>query len=195
LNCRLEGFGGRSGSDQRSRTLIESGALYPLLTYDQALPLFGIGFAFGLAPMRLAILTILFFVAGLALGLSLEDRLLDFFTDSGWLSALSLLGPLSCVIVGIALISSGSLRAWILAPAAVAFGTAFGFAVGLNDTSIDDWGYATGATITGLWLASLSMMLARRFEGAWIQIAARILGSWLMAIGVMLGGVQLVPTP
>ena len=44
-------------------------------------------------------------------------------------------------------------------------------------------------------MAIATLLSWRAFEGPWLVVASRILGSWLIAIGAMLLAAQLIPRP
>jgi hypothetical protein len=87
------------------------------------------------------------------------------------------------------------LRFLLLPPTAIVSGATLGLVVNLNDPSVEQWYYSAGAVLAGLWLVFPPLITWRHFERPWLVVPSRIFGSWLIAIGVMLAGVQLIPRP
>jgi len=172
---------------------IEAGVAYAIVTYDLVLPLVGLGVA--LAPMTRwqTILVAILFVGGIPLGILSEHRLLS---ATGLPPSLAryfiYLGPLCCVVAGITLAAAGSLRLWIMPTATLFTGAALGFLVALHDPTVGNPRFACGAATAGLWLIAAAPALLRRFGGSWLKIGGRILASWLVAIGLLLGGSKFV---
>jgi hypothetical protein len=71
-------------------------------------------------------------------------------------------------------------------------GAALGFLAALHDPTVGDSQFVGGAAAAGLWLIAIPPALLRRFDGPWLKIGSRILASWLVAIGLLLGGSKLV---
>ncbi len=173
-----------------------SGLLYPVLRYDGALMLAGLGFALAQTRGRGLILNGAIFAAGLPLG----------GLAGGWIAAalaaggdiiryVLLIVPGCCVITGAALVAPRGGREWILPVAALATGMALGLVINFDDAMAEEWLFAGGAVLAGTWIVVTALLLWRRFERQWFPIAGRILGAWLMAIGLMLGAFHLIPPP
>jgi hypothetical protein len=176
-----------------ARGPIESGAAYMLVTYDLVLALVGLGV--GLTPMTRwqTILAALLLAAGVPLGVLGEHRLLaEADLPASLARSFAYVGPLCCVVAGLTLAPAGRLRRWIM-PAATAFcGTALGFLVALHDPTVGDPRFAGGAAAVGLWLIATPPAILHRLDGPWLKVGGRILASWLVAIGLLLGGSKLV---
>jgi hypothetical protein len=179
------------------RGLAEAGAVSVLLAAGRALPLVGVGLALGLSPRRPTAIGGLLLLLGYSVAIVEKERLLDALVSVPGSSArLFLVQPAACVVAGMALILPRRLRPWALPPLAAVFGGLIGFAIKLNDPGPRDLGFASGATVAVLWLVMVAGLLARRLDGRWLQILAPIAGSWLIAIGLLLGGASLVqPAP
>jgi hypothetical protein len=72
-------------------------------------------------------------------------------------------------------------------------GIAFGLGVSLNDPTLAGSGFAAGAMLCGLWLIAAPRLVIGSGEPRWLEIASRIFASWLIAIGLMLGALQVLP--
>src|SRR5206468_7950249 len=102
------------------------------------------------------------------------------------------LGPLCCVIAGIMLATARRLRLWIMPAATALCGAALGFLAALHDPTLGDPRFAGGAAAAGLWLGAAAPAFLRLFDLSWLRIGGRILASWLIAIGLLLGGSKFV---
>jgi hypothetical protein len=178
-----------------SRSLWEDGALFFALGYDRCLPVLGFGCALAQAKPRWAAPSVVLLVLGLAWGLSSEDWLVSLAGNSAerWTLLLLITGPLSCLIAGITLVAPDRLRDAGLVPAALLLGAILGVAVKLNDPGLEDVRFASAAVVAALWLAAAVFLTWRLLERPWFRIAGRIFASWLIAIGLMLGGAMLAP--
>lgn len=175
------------------RGLIEAGAAYAIVTYDLVLPLAGLGVALATVRWWPAILFAVILVGGVPVGILGEHRLL---AATGLPTEMAryfiYLGPLCCAVAGLALASPRALRLWITPAAALLCGAALGFQTALHDPSVGDPRFAGGATAAGLWLIAAPPAILRRFDTSWLRIGGRILASWLVAIGLLLGGSKFV---
>ena len=176
--------------------MLERGALAVLLSFAQALPLLGLGAALGLLRPSQAALAAMLGVLGLWLGFEYRDQLINaLISGAATRARLALPGPLSCLAIGLALAAPGWLRSWLLPPAAVVAGAMLAIAIKLVDPSFHDPNFLRGALAASLWLVAAVTLSVHVFRRPWVAIAARILGSWLIAIGLMLGAAILVPRP
>lgn len=177
--------------------LWEDGALYVARTYEHSLPILGFGCVLPQVRLRWSATAIFLFVFGLGLGLAGETWLISATWDyqALWPLLDPAIGPLSCLVAGLSLVAPDRLRIWILLPAALILGATLGTAIQLNDPSLDDASFAVAAAVTALWLAVAIALTWHLFERPWFRIAGRIFASWLVAIGVILGGAMLAPRP
>jgi hypothetical protein len=76
---------------------------------------------------------------------------------------------------------------WIAPAVALLAGGAVGFTAALNDPTFGEGRFLTGAAAASLWLLLAPLAVAPRVPEAALRIASRILASWLVAIGLMLG--------
>ncbi|HTO84062.1 MAG TPA: hypothetical protein VMQ73_17615, partial [Methylomirabilota bacterium] len=110
--------------------------------------------------------------------------------DSTW--RLGFIGPLACVAAGLVL-APGPLLRVVLAPLAAAFcGAALGFLIAFHDPSLGDPRFAIGAAAAGLCVMAAPVVVLPWFGRGWLRIGGRILASWLIAIGLLLGGSKYV---
>jgi hypothetical protein len=175
------------------RTLIERGMIYTIMTYDLVLPLLGLGIAASQMRRWQAVLVAAVFAGGVPVGIEGEYRLLaEGRISIQYAGYFAFAGPLCCVMAAAALAFAGRARSWITPVAALLSGVALGFAIALHHPSVGDLRFPFGATAGGLWLISLAPAILRPFDRSWLRIGGRIFASWLVAIGLMLGGAKLV---
>jgi hypothetical protein len=178
------------------RSMLERGALGVLLSYPRALPLLGFGCALALARGWAAALGAGLALVGLWLGFEYRDLLINAaISGAATRVRLGLPGPISCLAVGVVLAAPQRLRAWLLPPVAVVVGAMLAVGIKLVDPSFHDPDFLRGALAASLWLVTAVGLTVHLVYARWLGIAVRILGSWLIAIGLMLGVSILVPRP
>ncbi len=172
-----------------------SGALFVVLAYHHVLPLLGLGCALALMAPRLAALAAILFVLGLGLGVFARELMVSY--DSAFLTALTrlllLTSSLSCLVTGLCLAIPPRVRNWLVPPAAVVLGATLATATQMNSPEPHAPGFAAGAAGAAFWLVATVFLMVRGLRRPWLPTAARILGSWLIAIGLLVGGTTLAP--
>jgi hypothetical protein len=179
------------GATQRGP--FEDGLLSAVLAYERALALFGFGFAVARQRPLTRVAIFLSLVAGIAAGIVSEGGLANSAFVADHLFVLKLPGPISAVMAGGGLALPLFLQKWTLPPLAAVLGFFVGLATGLASPAGDAIAFSTGAMTASLWVAFAPTLLCLPLHAPWARIFVRILGSWLIAIGVMLGGTQLIP--
>lgn len=96
-------------------------------------------------------------------------------------------------MAGLALAVPRRGRAAVVLPVATFLGFQLGVAVRLQGPGLDDGGFTGAAIIAALWLTVGITLTWRLMERPWLRVGGRILGSWLIAIGLMLSGAALAP--
>ena len=178
------------------RSMLERGALAVLLSYLVALPLLGLGCAMGLARRWEAAVAVGLAIVGLWLGFEYRDLLINaVISGAATRVRLGLPGPVSCFAVGVVLAAPPGLRSWLLPPAAVVVGAMLAVDVKLVDPSFHDPDFLRGALGASGWFVGAVGFTVHLVRARWLGIAVRILGSWLIAIGLMLVVSILVPRP
>jgi len=176
-----------------ARSLFGAGIAYTVATYDLVLPLIGLGIALARTAVWPALVVVAAFVAAVPLGFLVEHQVAAALTLGPDASdRLVFAGPLCCLVVGLALAPAGALRLWIMPVAAVLAGAMLGFLIAFHDPSLGNPRFAWGAAAAGLWLAVTPWALLQRVDRAWLRIGSRIFASWLVAIGLLLGGSKYV---
>ena len=178
------------------RSMLERGVLAVSLSYPHALPLLGLGCALALVRGREAALSAMLAAVGLWLGFEYRDLLINAAISGATTRVrLGLPGPISCLAVGVLLAAPARLRSWLLPPAAIVTGAMLAIGIKLVDPSFHDPNFLRGALVASLLLVAAVGLTVHLFYRHWLSIAVRILGSWLIAIGLMLAGSMLVPRP
>ncbi len=155
----------------------------------------GIGVALALVDLRYCLAAFVLFGSGITVGFLAEDRLLSALEKVPQaMNHHFLTGPISSVTVGFALVLPGPrLRSWMLLFAAAVTGSLLAVAIKVTDPNLDDTAIPLAGVVVGIWIVVAISLTARVFQRGWFSIPARIFGSWLIAIGVLYGGISLVP--
>lgn len=176
------------------RSLLEQGALAVALGYQRALPLMGVGCVLALSRFGAAAPGALAAILGVCLGLAARDWLVaTIFSGPATASRLALPGPISCLAAGLMLGAAERLRSWLLLPAAVVIGAMLAIGIEIVDPSFHDPNFLRGALAASIWLIAAAACAARLCDRPWLRIGIRIFGSWLIAIGLLLGAATLLP--
>jgi len=166
------------------------------LSPERVVPLAGLGVAIALARGRHIVVALVTFFLGVALGMLFRDRYLALMAGvPGATTHLFLTGPLSALAAGLLLIMPARLRPWVLPFVAVLIGAMLGVATTLTDPTLNDPAISLIAILIALWILAVIGLSGQAFWRAWFAIAARILGSWLVAIGLLLGGAVVATRP
>ncbi len=160
----------------------------------RVLPLIGLGAAFGLIGARAFVAALLLLAIGIAGGLFAEDWLLwvlDTVPRAG--THLFLTGPISYLAAGAALVFSARVRSYVTPATAAIFGAMLGLTIRLTDPSLHEPAFTWTPVLIAFWIVAAVSLPLRSFWRGWFPIFGRILGSWLLAIGLLYGGASLVP--
>ncbi len=174
----------------------ELGALFTFSVYDLVLAM--LGMAVGVAMMekrRQMALAIGIFLAVLLPMLLFFDGIFTLIREGGLDEILYLVAPVAVAASGISLWLPGKWRdrAVYCAAALVAF--SFSLFLGLDDFGVGIAAFATASVLSALWIILAPAFLLRCFKGAWLVIPARIVGSWLIVIAVIVTVSLYVPLP
>jgi hypothetical protein len=167
-----------------------------VMTPERMLPPLGLGLLFGLIGTRALIAAVVFFALGIAAGLLAEDRLL-WLLDTLPRAPMQMFytGPLAFLTLGGALIAGEKVRPWLAPPAALIAAAMLTLIVRMTDPSLREPAYTFTPLLIAAWLAATVALMSRAFGRRWLTIFARIFGSWLLAIGLLYGGVGLLEKP
>jgi len=164
------------------------------LTAERVAPLVGLGIALALLPRAVAVIGMAAFATGMAGGVVLREPLMALLIDvPGAPTHLFYAFAISCLVSGLTLLVPRGLRSWLAPVASLTTGAMAGLATKLTDPSLNDPAFVlTGAAI-GVWVVAVICLTVRAVRRPWFEIPARILGSWLIAIGLLFAGAGLLP--
>jgi hypothetical protein len=164
------------------------------LMLERLLPLIGLGVALAIVSARAFIAALLLFLVGICFGFVAQHGLLSI-TATIPQAAMHLFftGPIASVAVGLALISGARWRPIVLPVAALVAGTMLALAIVATDPSLHDRTNTFVGILIGLWIVVSVSLTIGAFRRTWFSIFARILGSWLIAIGLLYGSAALLP--
>jgi hypothetical protein len=167
------------------------GAAYLFAAYAQALAIAGLGVALAQAARHRRLAGILLFAAGVAAGLLAKDRVLAVLVArEGAFALTALIAPAACILAGLAVALP------MLAPGIAALaGIGAGFLIALNDPTFGETRFAAGAAAAAFWLLLAPLAVLPWAGARAVRIGSRIVASWLVAIGLMLGAALLFERP
>jgi hypothetical protein len=176
------------------RSMLARGGITVILSYERALPLLGLGCVLALMRPWQAALGAVAAILGLWAGFAARDWLIAVIVSGPATAArLRLPGPLSCLAAGLILVAPGRVRSWLLPPAAIIIGAMLAIGIELVDPSFHDPNFLIGAIAVSVWLVAAVGLTGHLCNLLGFRIALRIVGSWLIAIGLMLGAAILLP--
>jgi hydrogenase/urease accessory protein HupE len=178
------------GSAERSP--FEEGLLTAIRAYERALALFGLGLALARQTVVPRWSSVAALTVGIAAGTAGEGNLANSALVGDPLFVLALPGPVACLIAGLALALPPILQKWLLPVFAAVVGCLIGIAIGLAAPAGSVFAFSAGGALAGLWIAVAPALLFQSAQRPWARILVRILGSWLIAIGLLLGGVRII---
>jgi hypothetical protein len=179
-----------------SRSLVSWWIIERAISAEKALPLIAFGAALSVLSRQLFLVSIIVFLGGAALGFEIENRfiaLMAFAPDAA--DHLFLTAPISSIAAGLLLIAPTRARPWLAAPVASLIGMMLAVSIALTDPTMNSWMVSIVGVALGLWVIVVTALSVQAFYRSWFVIALRILGSWLLAIGLLYGGSSLVKRP
>ncbi|MBP1850266.1 hypothetical protein [Rhizobium halophytocola] len=174
---------------------LELGWLFPFSVYDLVLAMLGLGVAVGMAAStRRAALIVAVFVVVMLPMLMFFDLIFTAVRESPLGNYLFLIAPGAVVSTGLVLWLPGRVRdhAALFASAFVSF--AMSLFIGLDDMGVGIADFASGTLFSSIWLVAAPGFVLRQFAGPWLKIPARIVGSWLVVIAIVVTVSLYVPT-
>ncbi|GEO84211.1 hypothetical protein GCM10007920_45410 [Ciceribacter naphthalenivorans] len=175
---------------------LELGGLFTLSVYDLVLAMLGLSLGAAVAETRRDLVAIVCtFFGVLVVMLTFFDAIFGVILASPLGEVLYLIAPAAVMLTGASLWLSGRFRQWavLLAAAVVAF--SFSLFVGLDDLGVGLLDFAAGTVVSALWLILAPALVLRQFCGPWLTIPSRIVGSWLIVIGIIVLASLYVPMP
>lgn len=182
------------------RAPLEAGFIQSFTSLDRSMAIGGLGLAVGLMPRARHVALTALLVATLVSFWSTPPLLLVFQAWQGMWAAIGLIGPLGLVAAGLGLLLSQRAKAAMLPLLAALVGFGIGISIEVNRPAGDPiFGFAFGSMYSsfGIWLFAVYAMFVKSLDGSpgttWMMVGTRIGGSWLIAIGLLLGGLVLLP--
>ncbi|PTW58839.1 hypothetical protein C8N35_109144 [Breoghania corrubedonensis] len=169
-----------------ARSLLDWWILTTVLAPQQVLPLIGLAIALALAGRGVLVGGLVAFALGLTGGLAGEAVLLGF--AGGLPDPAGLITPAASIVVGLGLLGPRVLRAGLVPVAALIAGGLCGLFLRLSDPSLRDPAFPIAGAAVVCWIVLAVMLTLRVLRRRWFDVAGRIAGSWLVAIGLMHGG-------
>jgi GNAT superfamily N-acetyltransferase len=164
-------------------------AFAAIISVELMLPLIGIAAVLGQLPRGQRLWTVLALVLGAGAGLQFRETLYSLMAQvPGAAAHLFLTGPIACALTGFVLILPPKRRNWIapvlLAPTAAAIA----IATRLGDPAVFAQHYLASAFALQACVVGTVAWPAAKFANPALHTAARILGSWMLAVALLYGG-------
>ncbi|WP_454744947.1 hypothetical protein [Ciceribacter selenitireducens] len=175
---------------------LELGALFTLSVYDLALAMLGLALGAAMAETRRDFAAVIaIFLGVLVIMLTFFDPIFSLILSSPLGEVLYLIAPTAVMLTGASLWLTGRYRQWAVMLAAGVVAFAFSLFVGLDDIGVGLLDFAFGTVMSALWLVLAPALMLRHFRGPWLKIPSRIVGSWLVVIGIIVLVSLYVPMP
>lgn len=160
-----------------------------VLTPIRLLAFFGLGIMLAMIPDRACLVAALTALASLLVGLHLAQPLwAGLVALSPLRPHLYLLGPLACLAAGAALIAPPLLRPYLAPVSGLLFGLSLALVIHLTNPYLGAPGPSLWGSGSAIWMIASIAITASAWRQSWFRIAAPILGSWLLAIGLLSAG-------
>lgn len=167
-------------------------AFTAIFTVELLLPLVGIAVVLGQLPRRIRPWAVLALMTGASAGLLFRETLYSLMAPvPGAAAHLFLAGPIACALTGLILILSSTWRPWIALPVLPAIAAALAVATRLGDPALYAAHYLeTALALQACILVAVAWPVAC-FSHPVLYTAARIFGSWMLAVALLYGGAYL----
>lgn len=161
-----------------------AGMLHPLITVETLLPLLGLSLLTGQQSRETAIKMLAIFPAALAVG-----TLLILFRS--FPAQLATVGLLITACLGLLIALARRIPVWIPIVLCVLIGLSNGWSNSAEITGdVSAIRFTAGLSVVGLLITSYGIGLVRHLKLEWMQIAVRVVGSWLAAVGILVLGLK-----
>jgi urease accessory protein len=161
-----------------------AGMLHPVTTLEAVLPLIALSLLAGQQARETAIQLLAAFPAVLVLGAALVL----------YRSVSSYLGTVELVItaaLGLLVALGRRLPSWLPLGLGILLGLAVGWSNAAEITGdISALRFVAGLAVAGLLLVAYGIGLVRHLKWPWTQIAVRVVGSWIAAVGILVLGLR-----
>jgi urease accessory protein len=161
-----------------------SGMLHPLLALEQIVPIIALGLLAGQQERLTAARVLGTFpaalIAGACTALTFHPAPFYVFVNTA-----------AMVVLGLLVVISRRLPELPLIVLTATLGFCQGLPVGAEiNGDLAPWRFIPGAGLTALVVIAYGIGLVRWLKAPWAQIAVRVAGSWVAAIGIMVLGLQ-----
>jgi hypothetical protein len=164
----------------------ELGFLFTLSIYDLVLALLGLSVVVGMAERGREVAWIALAFLGVLLPmLVFFDAIFPVILQSPLGDELFLIAPVAVLLSGLALWLPNRFRVVGAGLAAAVVALSLSLFIGLDDFGIGIKEFAATAVLGAVWILLSPGLLLRPFRGAWLIIPARIIGSWLVVIAII----------
>ncbi len=175
---------------------LELGALFTFSVYDLALAMLGLSLGVAMVETRREFGWIIgVFLGVLVAMLTFFDTIFGAILSSPLGEVLYLIAPAAVIATGLSLWLVGPWRRWAVMVAAGLVAFSFSLFVGLDDLGVGLLDFASGTVMSASWLVLAPGLMLRHFRGPWLVIPSRIVGSWLIVIGVIVLVSLYMPLP
>jgi len=174
----------------------ELGFLFPFTVYDVALAILGLGvLCAGFDAVRRQAIVAAVFVGMLILSLADFVGLWTIFLHHGLDEQIYLITPLAVGLAGASLWLPQPMRYPAALVLAVLLAFDMSLFVGLQEFTYNLNSFSIGSVLATAWILVAPAFLIRQFRRPWLTIAGRILGSWLVAIELLIFAFAVLPLP
>ena len=161
-----------------------AGMLHPVVTLESILPIIALSLLAGQQARQTAIHLLCIFPAALVFG-----ALLALFRPI--LSQVGIIQLGLTALFGILVALSRPLPVWF----PIGLGGVLGITVGWTTASeitaeVSPYRFIAGLSVGGLLLIAYGIGVVRHLKTPWTQIAIRVVGSWIAAVGILVSGLR-----
>jgi urease accessory protein len=156
-----------------------SGMLHPLLALEQIVPMIALSLLAGQQERRIAVRILGIFPAALIIGSCVAQafHLPPFYAS---------VNTAAMVVLGLLVVLSRRMPQMPLLALTAVLGFCQGLPVGAEiNGDLAPWRFIPGAGLTALIVIAYGVGLVRWLKAPWAQVAVRVAGSWVAAIGIM----------
>jgi len=173
--------------------IISAWLIWSALSVSQVLPLAGLGIALSLVSLRLVFISVTIFIASFLSTLSIYGKIWFWFSNSPDASQhFYLTIPILSLCSGLLLVVPKILCKYMVVPASLTSGSMLAITIKLTDPTLHNPLIIKLGLFIGIWIILSFMLIMRSFYQSWFLIPIRILGSWLLASGLLYAGATLM---
>lgn len=172
-----------------SNNVISSWLIWNILTVSQILPFVALGIVLALLSRKIVTVAFIAFLLGYIIALINYSKVWIYFANQADISQhLYLSLPFASLCSGLLLLLPNSFRKYIVVFVSFIIAAMLAISVKLTDPTLHDPIIPTLGLVIALWIILSFMICVKFFYKSWFPIAIRIVGSWLLASGLLYGG-------